>query len=96
VTKKGTYQNRSGRPPIDPTIAALIERMARDNQTWATRECVPQVVQVAWVGRPARGSAVLVGAEGALRHGAGTGVVEQPQRPAEVVQPVDDRRMARL
>ena len=34
VTKKWTYPNRSGRPPIDPTIAALIERMARENQTW--------------------------------------------------------------
>ena len=34
VTKKWTYPNRGGRPPIDDTIAALIERMARENQTW--------------------------------------------------------------
>ena len=34
VTKKWTYPNRSGRPPLDPTIAALIERMARENETW--------------------------------------------------------------
>ena len=34
VTKKWTYPNRSGRPPVDPTIAALIERLARENQTW--------------------------------------------------------------
>jgi putative transposase len=34
VTKKWTYPNHSGRPPIDPTITALIERMARENQTW--------------------------------------------------------------
>jgi hypothetical protein len=34
VTKKWTYPNRSGRPPLDPTIAALIEQMARENQTW--------------------------------------------------------------
>jgi transposase len=34
VTKKWTYPNRSGRSPLDPTIAALIERMARENQTW--------------------------------------------------------------
>ena len=33
VTKKWTYPNRSGRPPLDPTIAALIERLARENQT---------------------------------------------------------------
>ena len=34
MTKKWTYPNRSGRPPVDPTIAALIERMARENETW--------------------------------------------------------------
>jgi len=34
VTKKWTYPKRSGRPPLDPTIAALIERMARENETW--------------------------------------------------------------
>ena len=34
VTKKWTYPNRSGRPPVDPTIAALIERMALENDTW--------------------------------------------------------------
>ena len=34
VAKKWTYPNRAGRPPIDDTIATLIERMARQNQTW--------------------------------------------------------------
>ncbi len=34
VTKKWTYPNRSGRPPLDQTTAALIERMARENETW--------------------------------------------------------------
>jgi putative transposase len=34
VTKKWTYPNRSGRPPIDRTIAALIEQLARENETW--------------------------------------------------------------
>jgi hypothetical protein len=37
VTKKWTYPNRSGRPPLDHTIAALIERMARENQTWGNQ-----------------------------------------------------------
>jgi putative transposase len=34
VTKKWTYPNHSGRPPIDPTIVAPIGRMARENETW--------------------------------------------------------------
>jgi putative transposase len=34
VTQKWSYPNRSGRPPTDHTIVALIQRMARDNQTW--------------------------------------------------------------
>jgi hypothetical protein len=29
-----SYPNRAGRPPVDDTIAALIERMARENETW--------------------------------------------------------------
>ena len=33
VTKKWTYPNRSGRPPLDQAIAALIERLARENET---------------------------------------------------------------
>lgn len=32
VTKKLTYTNCSGRLPLDPTIAALIERMAREQR----------------------------------------------------------------
>jgi putative transposase len=34
VTRKWTYPNRSGRPPLDNTIAALIARMARENPAW--------------------------------------------------------------
>ena len=34
VTKKWTYPNTGGRPPIDDTIAALIERLAHENPTW--------------------------------------------------------------
>ena len=34
VTKKWTYPNRAGRPPLDDTITALITRMASENQTW--------------------------------------------------------------
>jgi putative transposase len=34
VIKKWTYPHRAGRPPLDLTIAALIERMASENPTW--------------------------------------------------------------
>ena len=34
VTKKWTYPHRSGRPPLNPAITALIQRLARENQTW--------------------------------------------------------------
>jgi transposase InsO family protein len=34
IAKKWTYPNRGGRPPVDDTIAALVERLARENETW--------------------------------------------------------------
>ncbi|MEU1629809.1 integrase core domain-containing protein [Streptomyces sp. NPDC020096] len=34
VTKKWTYPNRTGRPPIDQAIAAIIERLALENASW--------------------------------------------------------------
>jgi putative transposase len=30
-----TYPHRSGRPPVDARLAALIEQMARENPGWA-------------------------------------------------------------
>jgi hypothetical protein len=34
VAKKWTYPHRIGRPPVDDTVASLIERMARENHRW--------------------------------------------------------------
>jgi putative transposase len=34
VSKKWTYPHRTGRPPLDDTIVALIERLATENPTW--------------------------------------------------------------
>ena len=37
VTRKWTYPNRTGRPPVNAEIAALIERLATENHGWGTR-----------------------------------------------------------
>jgi putative transposase len=34
VTKKQTYQNHTGRPPVTPHITPLIERLATENHSW--------------------------------------------------------------
>jgi hypothetical protein len=34
VAHKWTYPHRVGRPPVEDTVAALIERMARENPRW--------------------------------------------------------------
>jgi putative transposase len=34
VTRKWTYPNRTGRPPVNAEIAALIERLAAENASW--------------------------------------------------------------
>jgi transposase InsO family protein len=34
VAKKWTYPRRLGRPPVEDAVAVLIERMARENQSW--------------------------------------------------------------
>jgi putative transposase len=37
VRKNWTYPNQPGRPPISDVIAALVERMARENPSWGYR-----------------------------------------------------------
>src|SRR5215203_5392480 len=48
VTKKWTYPKRTGRPPIDPTIAALIERMARENETWGYQRIQGELLKLGY------------------------------------------------
>jgi hypothetical protein len=37
VTKKWTYPNRPGRPPLDLALATLMEQMAAENPAWGYR-----------------------------------------------------------
>jgi transposase InsO family protein len=46
IAKKWTYPNRSGRPPIDDAIAALIERMASENQTWGYKRIQGELLKL--------------------------------------------------
>ena len=46
IAKKWTYPNRSGRPPIDDTIATLVERMARQNQSWGYKRIQGELLKL--------------------------------------------------
>ncbi|MFE5587005.1 integrase core domain-containing protein [Kitasatospora sp. NPDC056531] len=48
VTKKWTYPNRTGRPPIDEAIAAVIERLAAENQLWGYKRIQGELLKLGY------------------------------------------------
>ena len=37
IARKWTYPNRTGRPPVPEAVAALVERLAKENASWGYR-----------------------------------------------------------
>jgi putative transposase len=48
VAKKWTYPHRSGRPPIDDAIAAVIARMATENKTWGYQRIQGELLKLGY------------------------------------------------
>ena len=44
VTRKWTYPNRTGRPPVSAEIAALIERLATENHGWGYKSYAERLI----------------------------------------------------
>jgi putative transposase len=48
VAKKWTYPNHVGRPPVDDAVILLIERMARENQSWGYQRIQGELLKLGY------------------------------------------------
>jgi transposase len=46
VTRKWTYLNRTGRPPVSAELAALIERLATENNAWGYKRIQGELLKL--------------------------------------------------
>ena len=46
ITRKWTYPHKTGRPPVSPEIAALIERFATENTGWGYQRIQGELLKV--------------------------------------------------